>query len=99
MNGNPFLRRSLAVGLAVVALIWFGGRMMPIADAQSAGDVPTFEVDAAWPKPLPNNWAVGPVSGIATDARDHIWIFTVARPSSRRVAHVVLLLGSSVREL
>ena len=27
-----------------------------------------------WPKPLPNNWAVGPVSGITTDAGDHIWI-------------------------
>ena len=47
---------------------------MPIADAQSADDMPAFEVDAAWPKPLPNSWAVGPVSGIATDARDHIWI-------------------------
>ena len=31
-------------------------------------------MDAAWPRPLPNKWAVGPVSGIATDARDHIWI-------------------------
>jgi DNA-binding beta-propeller fold protein YncE len=45
-----------------------------IAGSQRADDTPAFEVDAAWPKPLPNNWAVGPVSGIATDARDHIWI-------------------------
>lgn len=74
MNKKPSLRRTLAVGLALVALTWFGREVMPIADAQSAGDVPTFEVDAAWPKPLPNKWAVGPVSGIATDARDHIWI-------------------------
>jgi hypothetical protein len=42
--------------------------------AQSPSDVPSFAVDPAWPKPLPNQWAVGPVSGIATDARDHIWI-------------------------
>lgn len=74
MNKNPFLSRTLAAGLALVAVTWFGSRVMPIADAQSAGDVPTFEVDATWPKPLPNNWGVGPVSGIATDASDHIWI-------------------------
>ncbi len=74
MNKNPSLRRTLGGGLALVALTWFGRQVMPIADAQSAGDIPTFEVDAAWPKPLPNSWAVGPVSGIATDARDHIWI-------------------------
>jgi DNA-binding beta-propeller fold protein YncE len=42
--------------------------------AQPATDIPAFAVDAAWPKPLPNNWAVGPVSGIAADARDHVWI-------------------------
>lgn len=36
--------------------------------------VPIFEVDAAWPKPLPNKWAIGQVSGVAVDARDHIWI-------------------------
>jgi len=36
--------------------------------------VPTFRVDPNWPKPLPNNWLLGQVSGIATDAQDHIWV-------------------------
>lgn len=40
----------------------------------------TFAVDPYWPKPLPNKWILGQVSGIATDARDHIWI--IQRPSS-----------------
>lgn len=66
--------RTIAGGIALLTSAWSGALVMPIADAQSAGDIPTFEVDAAWPKPLPNNWAVGPVSGIATDTRDHIWI-------------------------
>ena len=35
---------------------------------------PVFEVDRDWPKTLPNNWSVGPISGIAVDGRDHIWI-------------------------
>ena len=37
-------------------------------------DVPTFEVDPLWPKPLPNHWILGSVTGVAVDAQDHIWL-------------------------
>ncbi len=30
--------------------------------------VPAFEVDAAWPKPLPNNWILGQVAAVAVDS-------------------------------
>jgi DNA-binding beta-propeller fold protein YncE len=43
-------------------------------------EVPTYRVDPAWPKPLPNHWIVGAVVGVAIDARDHIWI--THRPST-----------------
>jgi len=36
--------------------------------------VPTFQVDALWPKPLPNNWTFGEFSGLAVDSHDHVWI-------------------------
>lgn len=36
--------------------------------------VPKFEPDPCWPKPLPNNWMLGQVSGIFVDVRDHIWV-------------------------
>ena len=39
-----------------------------------------FEVDPRWPKRLPNNWILGDVAGITTDANDHIWI--LQRPGS-----------------
>src|SRR5262249_13954819 len=39
-----------------------------------AGDIPTFAVDAAWPKPLPNNWILGQVGGITVDWQGHIWV-------------------------
>ena len=42
--------------------------------------VPTFEVDPAWPQPLPDRWLVGAVAGVAVDARDHVWI--VHRPGT-----------------
>jgi DNA-binding beta-propeller fold protein YncE len=71
---RPSRRRAIVGGLVIIALAWSGGRTMPAANAQPAEDIPIFEVEAGWPKPLPNNWTVGPVSGIATDERDHIWI-------------------------
>src|SRR5436305_12260970 len=44
------------------------------ARAVKVGGVPLFQVDPFWPKPLPNNWILGPVSGVAVDKRDHLWI-------------------------
>jgi hypothetical protein len=31
-------------------------------------------VETLWPKPLPNHWILGSVTGVAVDAQDHIWI-------------------------
>jgi DNA-binding beta-propeller fold protein YncE len=36
--------------------------------------IPVYQVDPFWPKPLPNGWGIGPVSGISADSRDHVWI-------------------------
>ena len=46
----------------------------------SAGDIPTFAVDPAWPKPLPNNWIIGQIGGITVDWQGHIWV--IHRPRS-----------------
>jgi DNA-binding beta-propeller fold protein YncE len=51
------------------------------APSQTVGAaVPQFQVDATWPKPLPHNWILGQVGGIAVDRFDRIWI--VQRPNS-----------------
>ena len=49
------------------------------ARAADAG-VPRFAVDPYWPKPLPGNWILGQVAGIAVDRQDHVWI--VHRPDT-----------------
>ena len=41
---------------------------------------PRFQPEPFWPKPLPGNWVLGQVSGIAVDRNDHIWI--VHRPAT-----------------
>jgi DNA-binding beta-propeller fold protein YncE len=35
---------------------------------------PAYDVDPLWPKPLPNNWLLGSVTGVAVDASDRIWV-------------------------
>jgi hypothetical protein len=44
------------------------------ASAQGGGNAPHYQVDASWPKPLPNNCLIGQVGGIAVDKHDHIWV-------------------------
>jgi DNA-binding beta-propeller fold protein YncE len=46
----------------------------------AAAEVPTFAVDASWPKPLPNNWIIGQVGGITVDWQGNIWV--IQRPRS-----------------
>ncbi|MGW8322560.1 MAG: hypothetical protein ACWGSD_13500, partial [Thermodesulfobacteriota bacterium] len=48
-----------------------------LSDEETA---PAYEVDPFWPKPLPNEWILGQVAGVAVDSRDHVWI--VHRPGS-----------------
>jgi hypothetical protein len=35
---------------------------------------PAFSVDPLWPKPLPNHWLLGSVTGVTVDAQDHLWV-------------------------
>ena len=54
--------------------------VMDVTSADKLGGVPQFQVDPFWPKPLPNNWILGQVSGVAVDKRNNVWI--VHRPKS-----------------
>ncbi len=55
---------------------------LPVPTPLAVGEpgVPRFLVDAEWPKPLPGNWMVGQVSGVAVDRHDHVWI--IHRPAT-----------------
>jgi DNA-binding beta-propeller fold protein YncE len=42
--------------------------------AQAQGPGPQFVVDPTWPKPLPEKWVIGQVSGVCVDAQDNVFI-------------------------
>ncbi len=66
------LAQLLAIGACAVLP---GAVPQPSAHADV---IPRFQPEPFWPKPLPENWILGQVSGIAVDRDDHIWI--VHRP-------------------
>jgi DNA-binding beta-propeller fold protein YncE len=69
--------RTVAACLALAVV----GLLPAIMAGQSGNAVaPQFQVDPFWPKPLPNSWILGQVSGIATDKYDRIWV--IHRPNS-----------------
>src|SRR5271169_3281408 len=73
MRGKPMSkdRSVMAFGLAagLCLLILFGARG---ARTQNA---PKYKVDADWPKPLPNKWKMGGVTGLAVDKDDNVWVY------------------------
>lgn len=57
---------------ATVTVVW-SSRAAAQSRPVTGKDVPTFKVDAAWPK-VPKQWVLGLVSGVGVDSKDHVWI-------------------------
>jgi len=43
-----------------------------------------------WPKPLPNGWSMGTVTGMFVDPEDHIWVLSRPEEDSKSAAPAVL---------
>jgi DNA-binding beta-propeller fold protein YncE len=70
----------LGTAAAVIALAFGGAMCAPNGANVESDQVPQFQVDPAWPRPLPNRWLVGAIAGVAVDSRNHVWI--VHRPGT-----------------
>jgi NHL repeat len=68
------MRAKHCFSLTIMAL----ASVLSVVSAHAAS--PAFRVDPYWPRPLPNNWIIGQVGGMAVDAQDNIWVFQ--RPRS-----------------
>lgn len=67
----------LSVGLAATTTV--SSRSANQARSQGP-EIPVFEYDPTWPKPLPNNWIYGNIGAMTLDSREHIWV--IQRPGS-----------------
>ena len=57
-------RAALAIALAMLC--------PRLSNAQN--NVPRYEVDPTWPKPLPDRWVTGEMGGVCVDSQDHVFI-------------------------
>jgi len=78
------MKQTLRARVGALFGIWVGAAVLVAAGAlaqpAAAADVPRFQVDPSWPKPLPDNWIAGQVAGVAVDKNDHVWI--IHRPGT-----------------
>ena len=73
---KPVARTAVAIpiGLCVLALCVMLGAQTPAT--------PKYRFDPDWPKPLPNKWKMGGVTGLAVDKDDNVWVLN--RPNDLR---------------
>ncbi len=69
MHRNHTGARWAYAGLAVLGLAAFG-----LLFGASEPATPKFKFDPDWPKPLPNKWKMGGVTGLAVDKDDNVWV-------------------------
>jgi DNA-binding beta-propeller fold protein YncE len=64
-------KAEICAGL-VIALGALGAFCPHPSEAQT--NVPRYEVDPYWPKPLPDRWVTGEMGGVCVDSQDHVFI-------------------------
>jgi hypothetical protein len=72
------VKRNFLIGatfaVALIGLVITERALEQEAQAQAkAAQVPIFEVDPFWPKPM-NNWVFGQTIGLGIDEKDQVWI-------------------------
>jgi DNA-binding beta-propeller fold protein YncE len=85
-------RRNLSVNVLVlgVGLCGLGLSVAPFAQGQAA---PRYQFDPGWPRPLPNKWKIGGVTGLAVDRNDDVWVYN--RPNDLTNLELEAELGVS----
>jgi hypothetical protein len=64
-------------GLSVLALaaVLLGAGVFHTMRGASNAVAPKFKFDPDWPKPLPNKWKIGGITGLAVDKDDNVWAY------------------------
>jgi DNA-binding beta-propeller fold protein YncE len=70
MKKKTNLARTVIASAGLAMALGF----LALAPLHAQGNSPRFEVDPAWPKPLPNLWLTGGIGGVCIDSQDHVFI-------------------------
>jgi hypothetical protein len=50
------------------------GLLLYVALGAQTAVAPKYKFDPDWPKPLPNKWKIGGITGLAVDKNDDVWV-------------------------
>ncbi len=68
------MKVTLKIAALLVLLAGMAFLIRSGSDDVQAQTAPSFKYDPDWPKPLPNKWKMGGVTGLAVDKDDNIWV-------------------------
>ena len=68
------MSRNLAAPAALALFAALSIAASSIDGAFAQGRAVRYEADLSWPRPLPNQWVLGGLGGVCTDAQDHVFI-------------------------
>src|ERR1700752_1967933 len=98
MDGLSFKGRKRMRGLwgtiAAASALAFCGTLnaaqapLPTPNLPNVPEV--YKFVPGWPKPLPNGWSMGTVTGMYVDPEDHIWVLSRPEEDAKGGAPAVL---------
>ena len=86
-NGRILRSRAIVVLAGLFVLV------LSVTHGAQTQNAPKYKFDPDWPKPLPNNWKMGGVTGLAVDKDDNVWVLD--RPKDLRDMELRAEVGSS----
>src|SRR5688572_15132542 len=68
------MKVNLKIGLALALLVGVAFLVSTTRLGAQAQSAPRYFLDPTWPKPLPNKWKIGGITGLAVDRNDDVWV-------------------------
>src|SRR5213592_2987132 len=75
MGRGPMSSNRSTLRLAFAVSASLGVLMLCVLLEAQQQAAPRFKFDPDWPKPLPNKWKMGGVTGLAVDKDDNVWVY------------------------
>src|ERR1700740_3823301 len=73
--GSSAWARLAGFALLAFFIMFLGAGVFRALRGAPTETAPKFKFDPDWPKPLPNKWKMGGVTGLAVDKDDNIWVY------------------------
>jgi hypothetical protein len=68
------MKNGLLAAVRPALLLSIGLGILALCVGLGAQTAPRYKYDPEWPKPLPNKWKIGGITGLAVDKNDDVWV-------------------------